>query len=80
MNQKFSKEKSLGSSKLKILLQPQSHEDSESVELSDKSRPKEATFLGNENCGLTPQQKISSELERYLQTPQLDTDGNSLPW
>ena len=101
-------EEALNEDKVKILLKPQSHEDSESVEiididqhhqsteygetqndppakrrklsqLLDISRPKEAAFSGNDNH-LTPKQKISGELERYLQTPQLDTDSNPLLW
>lgn len=43
----------------------------------DKSRP---MSLGNENSSLSPKEKISRELERYLQTPQLDTDDNPLLW
>ena len=35
---------------------------------------------GNENSSLSPKEKISHELERYLQTPQLDTDDNPLLW
>ena len=45
--------------------------------LLDKSRPMSS---GNENSSLSPKDKISHELERYLQTPQLDTDDNPLLW
>ena len=48
--------------------------------LLDKSRPKEVLSSGNENSSLSPKEKISRELERYLQTPQLDTDDNPLLW
>lgn len=48
--------------------------------LLEESRPKEAMSLGNENSSLSPKEKISRELERYLQTPQLDTDDNPLHW
>jgi len=47
--------------------------------LLDKSRPKEAASSGSESS-LTPRQKISCELERYLQTPQLDADDDLLLW
>ena len=32
------------------------------------------------NFSLSPKEKISRELERYLQIPQLDTDDNPLLW
>ena len=48
--------------------------------LLEESRSKEAMSLGNENSRLSPKEKISRELERYLQTPQLDTDDNPLLW
>ena len=99
----------LNKDKVKILLKPQSHEDSESVEiidigqhhqsaecgksqsdppakrrklsqLLDVSRPKEATFLGNDNCGLTPKQKISGELERYCTSKPLSLTLMPLLW
>ena len=47
--------------------------------LLDKSRPKEAASSGSESS-LTPRQKISREMERYLHTPQLDADDDPLLW
>ena len=48
-------------------------------EVLNKSRPKEAASLGSESS-LIPRQKISCEMERYLQAPQLDADDDPLLW
>ena len=45
-----------------------------------KADQKDLVTSGNEDSSLSPKERISCELEKYLQTPQLDIDDSPLLW